>query len=404
MKEFFYNMSAKLFGDPLHDAIEQRQFNIFVLLSAFSNISGSFATLYLTGSSFLFLLNFLIGVVFAVFYFTSRLQNIYRPLFWPLVFIVIAFLSINTIANAGSMGGTYYYFISALVFLVLQANSIRASMIVIVLSAVVTAVLFLIEQNMPEWIVQYNHPEERWLDVFGQYIFALVFTGIIVLLVKSALFKEREKSDKLLLNILPESIADELKKYNSVKPVAYENASVLFTDFSGFTKIAESMTPTQLVQQLDECFSGFDRIIKKYSLEKIKTIGDSYMAVSGIPSPSNDHAQNCVLAAIEIRDYMENLKTKMQSEGKPFWEVRIGIHSGHLVAGVIGHEKFVYDVWGDTVNTASRMESSGTPGKVNISSATYDLIRFSFDCEYRGKVQAKSKGEIEMYYVNGIKK
>lgn len=404
MKEFFYNLSAKLFGDPVHDLVEQRQFNIFVLLSAFSNISGAFATLYLTGSAFLFLLNFLIGIVFGVFYASSKFQNVYRPLYWPLVFVVILFLSVNTIGNAGSLGGTYYYFVSALVAVVLLAKDIKSAVIAIILTTVAVTVLFVLEKSNPEMFTMYKSSEERWLDVFGQYFFALIFTGILVLLVKSALYKEREKSDKLLLNILPESIATELKKYNSVKPVSYDNASVLFTDFSGFTKIAESMTPTQLVQQLDECFSGFDRIIKKYSLEKIKTIGDSYMAVSGIPTPSTDHAGNCVLAALEIRDYMENLKTKMQAAGKPFWEVRIGIHSGHLVAGVIGHEKFVYDVWGDTVNTASRMESSGTPGKVNISSDTYNLVRFSFDCEYRGKVQAKNKGEIEMYYVNGIKK
>lgn len=403
MKNFFLKLTSALFGDPVHDLLEQRQFNIFVLLSTIANIGGSFSTLFLTGSAFLFLLNFVIGVIFGIFYYMSRFMGIFRPLFWPLVVVVVAFLSINTIGNAGSAGGTYYYFVSALVALILLADDIKSSVTVIVLFAAGTSALFFVEKMNPEVLTMYNSAEERWLDVFGQFVFALIFTGMLVILVKSALFKEREKSDKLLLNILPEPIANELKKYNSVKPVSYENASVLFTDFSGFTQIAESMTPSQLVYQLDECFKVFDGIMKKYSLEKIKTIGDSYMAVAGIPEPQYDHAKNCVHAALEIRDYMETLKTQMKAQNKPCWEVRIGVHSGHLVAGVIGHEKFVYDVWGDTVNTASRMESSGTPGKVNISSTTFELIKNYFNCEYRGKVQAKNKGEIEMYYVNGIK-
>ena len=149
MKEFFYNLSAKLFGDPVHDLVEQRQFNIFVLLSAFSNISGAFATLYLTGSAFLFLLNFLIGIVFGVFYASSKFQNVYRPLYWPLVFVVILFLSVNTIGNAGSLGGTYYYFVSALVAVVLLAKDIKSAVIAIILTTVAVTVLFVLET--PSW-------------------------------------------------------------------------------------------------------------------------------------------------------------------------------------------------------------------------------------------------------------
>jgi hypothetical protein len=157
------------------------------------------------------------------------------------------------------------------------------------------------------------------------------------------------------------------------------------------------------VGELDEYFRHFDRIARRRNLEKIKTIGDAYMAVGGIPKSSRTHAVDCVLAALEIRDLMQRMHADPTREGRPRWDLRIGIHTGDLVAGVIGKAKFSYDVWGDTVNTASRLESAGVPGRVNISGATHALVRQFFDCEYRGTVPAKHKGLIEMYFVNGLR-
>ncbi|MCB1193783.1 MAG: hypothetical protein KDK90_25325 [Leptospiraceae bacterium] len=214
---------------------------------------------------------------------------------------------------------------------------------------------------------------------------------------------ERQKSEKLLLNILPKDVAEELKEKGFAEPILFESVSVLFTDFKGFTQIAESMTPKELVEELDSCFSYFDSLMERYNLEKLKTIGDSYMCAGGIPRKNKTHAIDCALAAMEIQSIMKQTKELKEMAGKPYWELRLGIHSGPLVAGVIGEKKFAYDVWGDTVNTASRMESSGTPGKINISGETYELIKDLFDCEYRGKVKAKNKGEVEMYYLNGLK-
>ena len=214
---------------------------------------------------------------------------------------------------------------------------------------------------------------------------------------------ERGKSEKLLLNILPMEVANELKEKGRVEPVYFENATILFTDFMGFTQIAEDLTPQQLIKELDGCFSEFDQIIERNNLEKLKTIGDSYMCAGGIPKVNSTHPIDSCLAALEIQSFMNNLKKTKQANDVPYWELRLGIHSGSVMAGVIGQKKFVYDVWGDTVNTASRMESSGTPGRTNISHSTYEFIKELFDCEYRGEVAAKNKGLVKMYYLNRIK-
>jgi len=215
--------------------------------------------------------------------------------------------------------------------------------------------------------------------------------------------REKQKSENLLLNILPEDVASELKEKGSTEPVHFESVSVMFTDFKGFTRIAEILSPQELIKDLDACFVQFDKITERFHLEKLKTIGDSYMCAGGIPKQNNTHAIDCTLAALEIQAFMNTMKDIKTSQGLPYWELRLGIHTGPLVAGVIGEKKFAYDVWGDTVNTASRMESSGTPGRINISGGTYEIIKDFFNCEYRGKVNAKNKGEVEMYYVDGIK-
>ena len=211
------------------------------------------------------------------------------------------------------------------------------------------------------------------------------------------------KSDNLLLNVLPVEIANELKINGKVEPVHYDEVSVLFTDFKGFTQLSETMTPRELVDELDYCFSYFDQVVDKYGLEKLKTIGDSYMCASGIPQASPTHAIQSVQAALEILEFIEQRKKQKADENIAYWDIRIGIHSGPLLAGVIGNKKFSYDVWGDTVNTASRMESSGIPGNVNISQVTFELVKDFFECEHRGKISAKNKGELDMYLVRGIK-
>ncbi len=216
---------------------------------------------------------------------------------------------------------------------------------------------------------------------------------------KEVIIIEKKRSDDLLLNILPEEVADELKEKGYAEAKQFENVTVLFTDFKGFTAISERLTPQELVKEIDECFRAFDAIIEKYGIEKIKTIGDAYMAAGGLPVPDNNNAVKVVRAALEIRDYMVLLK---KEKGELGFEIRIGIHTGSVVAGIVGSKKFAYDIWGDTVNTASRMESSGEVGKVNISQSTYKLTKEFFNFNSRGKISAKGKGEIEMYFVENI--
>lgn len=214
---------------------------------------------------------------------------------------------------------------------------------------------------------------------------------------------EKKKSDDLLLNILPETIADELKATGKVKPVLFDSASVLFTDFEGFTKVACDMTPEQLVKELDMSFSAFDKIIGAYGLEKMKTIGDSYMCAAGIPTPRITHAIDIVSAACDIRDYFQKVIDDKVCRGEDCWGIRVGVNTGPIMAGVIGDKKFAYDVWGDTVNTASRLEHASELGRINISKATYELVKDYFECEYRGEIDVKGKGLIDMYFVHGKK-
>lgn len=215
------------------------------------------------------------------------------------------------------------------------------------------------------------------------------------------LSRTKRQSDELLLNILPAHVAEELKETGRVQPVNYELATVMFTDFQNFTRIAATLTPEVLVSELDECFSHFDRIIRTHRLEKLKTVGDGYMCAGGIPTGSRSDACDVVRAALDIQAFMAQRMAQKQESQQPYWGIRIGIHSGPLVAGVIGREKFAYDVWGDTVNTAHRLEEACEPGKINISGATYALVQDSFHCEYRGKIAVKSKQPLDMYFVTG---
>jgi class 3 adenylate cyclase len=215
-----------------------------------------------------------------------------------------------------------------------------------------------------------------------------------------AIQRERERADSLLKNILPDKTAQELKLNNIVQPVRYESVTVLFSDFKNFTRIAEELSPEELVAELDHCFRLFDHIIEEHGLEKIKTIGDAYMCAGGLPEPNETHAIDTVRAAIEMQRGLQNLMEKNALEGKPVFEMRIGIHTGPVVAGVVGSRKFAYDIWGDTVNTAARLEQGGEAGKINISETTWKEIQHEIDCNYRGKLAAKNKGEIAMYFVN----
>ena len=211
--------------------------------------------------------------------------------------------------------------------------------------------------------------------------------------------EEKKRTDSLLKNILPEEIVQEIKTNGTVNPRFYDEVSILFTEFFEFDLITSKVEPSLLLEELNEVFDNFDWIVQKYNLEKLKTIGDSYMIAAGVPQKMDNHAENILLAAIEMRDYLINRNRNKEIK----LEMKAGIHTGPVVAGIVGMRKFTFDVWGDTVNIASRMTSGCEPQKVNISGETYKLIKDKFDCSYRGRLNVKGKGEIDMYFVNSYR-
>ncbi len=244
--------------------------------------------------------------------------------------------------------------------------------------------------------------------------YAAVITGFLLLLLMIGIYNryqytrktnkiikdERDRSKELLLNILPEETARELETNGHAKTRYYENVTVLFTDFKGFSTIAGKLSPQDLVAELNDYFVAFDEIVGKYNLEKIKTIGDAYMCAGGIPTENKTHPLDAVEAGLAMQEFMITRNAERKQRGLEGWELRIGIHSGPVVAGVVGKKKYAYDIWGDTVNIASRMESNGEPGKVNISASTHAQVKSRFGCVHRGKIAAKNIGEIDMYFVD----
>lgn len=259
-----------------------------------------------------------------------------------------------------------------------------------------------IEQAKKDALAQKEIQKHRIIlyGISAGLILVLVF-AIVLIIQRNKIAKGKKRSDELLLNILPEEVAEELKETGSAKAKSFENVTVLFTDFEKFTEISQRLTAQELVAEINYCYSEFDKIITNFGIEKIKTIGDSYMCVGGLPTPNDSHAIDIVNAGIAFQEFIRKNKEERIKQNKPYFELRLGIHTGPVVAGIVGIKKFAYDIWGDTVNTASRMETSGEVGRVNISGSTYEYVKDSFYCTYRGKIEAKYKGEIDMYFIDG---
>jgi adenylate cyclase len=232
----------------------------------------------------------------------------------------------------------------------------------------------------------------------GGFVLVLLFAGVF-LYQRNHIRREKNRSDDLLLNILPSEVANELKQTGASGTRSFSDVTVMFADFVDFTHISEKLSPELLVTELHTCFSAFDNILQKHKVEKIKTIGDAYLCAGGLPVPDPDHAINIVNASVEIMKYMQERRLIKESKNEIPFQLRIGIHTGPVVAGIVGVKKYAYDIWGDTVNIAARMEQSSLPGKINISSKTHELIKDKFNCTYRGKIEAKNKGQIDMYFL-----
>ena len=263
------------------------------------------------------------------------------------------------------------------------------------------------EQDRKNIIAQKELQRQKFMrnGFVGGFTVVLLFAGVF-LRQRNKIGKEKQKSDaekkrsdELLLNILPGEVAEELKSTGAAKAKSFTMVTVMLTDFKDFTKVSERVSAELLVDEIHACFSAFDLILQKHKIEKIKTIGDAYLCASGLPVPSESHATDMVETAIEIRDYMLQRKIEKEARGEIPFEIRIGLHTGPVVAGIVGIKKYAYDIWGDTVNLAARMEQNSEAGKINISGSTYDLVKSKFSCTHRGKIQAKNKGELDMYFV-----
>ncbi len=260
-----------------------------------------------------------------------------------------------------------------------------------------------LHMQMQRWMIFCGFAALAMVLVFSLFVYRSYKkqkkANVIISNANSALRTEKQVSETLLLNILPADVASELKEKGRVTAKLFDNVTVLMTDFVDFTVLGERLSPEALVAELHTCFEAFDNIIGKYKIEKIKTVGDAYVAVSGLPNANAHHAEDITMAAIEIRDFIEQRK---QALGMDTFGIRIGINSGKLVAGIVGVKKFAYDVWGDTVNIAARMEQSGAEGRINISHDTWMLVKDKFTCTYRGEIEAKNKGKLKMYFVEGL--
>ncbi|MBP7584583.1 MAG: adenylate/guanylate cyclase domain-containing protein [Spirochaetes bacterium] len=263
----------------------------------------------------------------------------------------------------------------------------------------------------------YNEPLCPIPAVYSTYllVFALylVVTAIIIIFyyvskitddAEDSLFREQDRSERLLLNILPVNVAQELKHKGYAAPVRYDLVTIMLTDIAGFTKLADTIAPEVLVRELDGCFSAFDALTEKYRIEKLKTLGDAYLCAGGVPAGNRTNAIDMVLAALEIRSMMARERRRRERADEYIWDIRIGISTGPVVAGVIGEKKFTYDVWGDAVNEAGILEMYGKIGEINISRSTYELVKELFNCRSRGKVGIGGGKYMHMYFVKSIKK
>jgi len=257
-------------------------------------------------------------------------------------------------------------------------------------------------------ILQKKEEESQQAEMRASRLKANAFgAGLLLFLVLSGVIfrqyqltrKEKDRSDELLLNILPEETARELINTGITTARQYADVTVLFCDIVGFTKVAELLTAQELVKEIDTYFRAFDDIIGEHGMEKIKTVGDAYVAVGGMPLHNEASAKDVVNAAIAMLKKVQDLGLQRKAENRPAFELRVGLHTGSVVAGVVGSKKFQFDIWGDAVNVAARMEQNSEPGKINVSDVTYETIKNDFTCVARGKIEAKNKGLIEMFFV-----
>jgi adenylate cyclase len=332
------------------------------------------------------------------------------------LFVLITFVSaLYEVYWTGGLQSAILPWMSMVAVTAILLNTTRNAVVWFIIATIATNGIFIASSyiHFPIEIDMKFYDFSVFLSCFGlvaiMFVIAMVMENAFIGSLKKLDQKnkiieaEKKRSDELLLNILPSEVMEELKATGKTLARNYDLVTVFFLDFIDFTTITEEMPPEELVSSIDSYFKLIDDVVSKFTIEKIKTVGDAYICAAGLPAGSSDNPVVMVQAALDIVNGLNELNKKRKTEGKTVFEVRIGIHSGPLVAGVVGVKKFAYDIWGDTVNTAARMQQNGEAGKINISGTTRELVKHRYVCNYRGRIEVKHKGQIDMYFVEGKK-
>ena len=372
--------------------------NIASILGAIFNAIWMLISIYLTDSPIIYGSNALLGLMFLIVLIFNKKGWRVLATVWLTIASYISVLLFLYLLGYSSGVAVICFLIIILPYMTFPRKARKLAHGFSILACLTLIVTVLLQSNINA------HYDE--VDPYLSQVVNISITGFICLALiwslsvlidrsEESLMAEQKKSDDLLHNILPVNVAKDLKETGRTMPQRHKNVTILFTDFKGFTELVASISEITLVNELNDIFGRFDEIVEEAGVEKIETIGDAYVAASGLGKGVAEHAINCITAAQQMLYYLEERNRKHEIK----WRMRVGIHSGPIVAGVVGKKKFRYDLFGDTINTASRMESSGEPGKINISEPTFQLVKNNIDCEYRGEIHAKGKGEIEMYFV-----
>lgn len=387
-KLYFY-----LIGDKRTLSLESKIFNVTVLTTiiAFS-VNGVYNYLIGIGGKELLIANFAVVGVLVILYYRSRKYFVEMYTLW--IFLFILYLALIWPQSGGSYGGDLAGWMLPFLY---SAIFLRGKRRFFVLSFVIIFFMGLMygEYMYPQYITMYSDKLTRYIDItYSVLLIAFGITFITNVVIKN-IDNERQKSDRLLLNILPASVASELKENGKVEAIHFQNVSMLFTDFQNFTEIAEKMDVNELVSELNDIYTQFDRIAKENNCERIKTIGDAYFAVSGLPVPNQNHAIDIMKCALQLIEY---LNTRNQSS-RIKWNIRVGVNTGDAIGAIVGITKFQYDVFGDTVNLASRLEANSEAMKINVSETTYTHLKDRYQFVDRGYIDVKGKGPMKMYFL-----
>ncbi len=373
--------------------------NIASILGAIFNVVWMLISIYLTDSSIIYGSNALLGIMFLiVLIFNNKGWRVLATI-WLTIASYTSVLLFLYLLGYSSGVSVICFLIIILPYMTFprKARKLAHGFSILACLTMIGTVIFQSNINAHYEGVDPYLSQVVNTSITGFICLALIWSlSVLIDRSEESLMTEQKKTDDLLYNILPVNVAKDLKETGKTIPKRHKNVTVLFTDFKGFTELVASISEITLVNELNDIFGRFDELVEDAGVEKIETIGDAYVAASGFGEGITEHALNCITAAQRMLDYLEERNRKHEIQ----WKMRVGIHSGPIVAGVVGKNKYRYDLFGDTINTASRMETSGEPGKINISGSTYQLVKNNINCEYRGKIHAKGKGELEMYFVN----